>query len=128
MSVTKSLSRIFKAWGKNTSIENFINNSWVHVSNALDGVWGSTVSETITVNHIGKVCFWKSEVFTASGTSKALEIPVQSDRPYAVTINNFTSGAISVVKFPANSNSITISITNGNEYQIISSLFTEKGV
>lgn len=128
MSFTKSLSRIFKAWGKDTSIENFINNSWVHVSNALDGVWGLTTGDSITVSHIGKVCFWKSDVFTAVDATKTFEVPVQSNVPYSVNVNNFSTGSISVIKFPANSNSITINLTNGNEYQIVSSLFTEKGV
>lgn len=128
MSITKSLSRIFKAWGKNISIENFINNNWVHVSNALDGVWGTTVSDSVTVYHIGKVCFWKSEVFTASSTSKSIEVPVQSNRPYAITVYNLSTGAVSGFKFLADSNSITIGTTNGNEYQVISTLFAEKGV
>lgn len=128
MNFTKSLSRIYKAWGKDTSIDNFINNSWVHISNALNGVWGSTIGGSITVNHIGTVCFWRSDVFTATDSTKTFEIPVQSNVPYTVNINNFTTGSISVIKFSANSNSITVNLTSGNEYQIVSSLFTEKGV
>lgn len=128
MSVVKTISRIFKAWGKDKSVENLLNNYWIYVSDALNGPWGTSISGNITVHHIGRVCFWKTDMFTATGSSITLDIPVQCNKAYAVNVYDISSGTVSVKKFNADSNSIAISITSGNEYQIVSTLFAEKGV
>lgn len=128
MSVVKTISRIFKAWGKDKSSDNLMNNYWTYISDALNGPWGTSVNGNVTVHHIGRVCFWKTNMFIASSTSITLDIPVQSNVAYAVNVYNITTGLVSAKKVSANSNSITISITSGQEYQIVSTLFAEKGV
>lgn len=127
INIFKSLNKIYSAWGKDTSAENFKNNYWVYLTAALNGAWGKSVIDNVTVHHLGQVCFWKTDIFTAIGNT-ALTIPVQSDVAYTVMICDLTTGAITCSEFDASTNSKTFNLSSGSKYQIISSMFKEKGV
>lgn len=125
--ILKSLNKIYTAWGKDTSSDNFKNNYWVYLTAALNGIWGTSEVDNVTIHHIGQVCFWKTDIFTSTGITE-LTIPVQSDVAYTVMVCNLTTGAITCSEFDANTNSKTFSLSSGSKYQIISSMFKEKGV
>jgi hypothetical protein len=127
INILQSLNKIYTAWGKDTSSDNFKNNYWVYLAAALNGVWGSSVVDNVTVHHIGQVCFWKTDIFTATGNT-TLTIPIQSNVAYTVLVCNISTGAITCLEFDANTNSKTFSLSSSNKYQIISLMFKEKGI
>jgi hypothetical protein len=126
MNIMRQLSKVFKAWGTDASPENFFNNYWRYMADAIDGSWGSTITDDVIVYHLGRVCYWQTSTFIASGIEKELTIPLTSNSLYSATIYDQTSKTVSCVSVSANN--VVIPLVDGHKFQVVSSLFVPSGL